>query len=71
MITGTTKSLEITEEPSLHITASTKALMAQDQYQEATMPLDDTIRYQHMVIIIQIHELIHTTQIMVWVQQFG
>ena len=62
MITGTIMPLEITEKPSLHVTASTKALMAQNQYQESTTPLDDTIRYQHMVIIIWIHELIYTTE---------
>ena len=38
--------LEVTETPSLN-TVLTKAVMVQNQYQKASMPLDDTIKYQY------------------------
>ena len=44
MITGTTMPLDTSEEPSLYITASTKALMAQNP-RAATTPLDHMIIY--------------------------
>ncbi len=46
MTEGTAMPLKVTETPSFN-TASTKDMMVQNQYQKASMPIDDTIKYQY------------------------
>ena len=46
MTEGAAMPLSVTEAPSLN-TVPTKTVMVQNQYQKASMPLDDTIEYQY------------------------
>jgi hypothetical protein len=56
MKNGANTPLQITEKPSFDTTASTKALMVQNRYQDVIMSLDDKIRF-HKLVIIHVHEL--------------
>jgi hypothetical protein len=70
MIDDTNMPLQITEKPSFDTTASTKASMVQNRYQETIMPLDDLIRF-HKLVIIHVHELNYPMLKIGWVQHIG